>query len=153
MESKGESEHFLEILEHVEILDILEIPRVKKDPVRNDPFVRCQPVEDVADICWRLCLVSHCSAIGDTVSCDGPCSSIDFRGKLVLRYPSKACLWIAMGHFYGKKWGVAAIVCDTTENTVRLGYCYTCLAIGGLSVNSPALILSKKSGIFLAKIT
>ena len=27
--------------------------------------------------------------------------------------------------------GVAAIVCDATENTVRQGYCYTCLAIGG----------------------
>ena len=27
--------------------------------------------------------------------------------------------------------GVAAIVCDTTGNTVRQGYCYTCLAIGG----------------------
>ena len=25
----------------------------------------------------------------------------------------------------------AAIVCDTTECTVRQGYCYTCLAIGG----------------------
>ena len=27
--------------------------------------------------------------------------------------------------------GAAAIVCDTTGNTVREGYCYTCLAIGG----------------------
>ena len=27
--------------------------------------------------------------------------------------------------------GVAAIVCDTTENTVRQGYCYTCLARSG----------------------
>ena len=31
---------------------------------------------------------------------------------------SKACLWIAIDHFYGKKWGVAAIVCDTTGNSV-----------------------------------
>ena len=29
------------------------------------------------------------------------------------------------------KGGVAAIVCDTTGNAVRQGYCYTCLAIGG----------------------
>ena len=27
--------------------------------------------------------------------------------------------------------GVAAIVCDTTGNTVRQRYCYTCLAMGG----------------------
>ena len=26
---------------------------------------------------------------------------------------------------------VAAIVCDTAGNTVRQGYCYTCLAMGG----------------------
>ena len=35
--------------------------------------------------------------------------------------PSKAILW-----------GVAAIVCDTTENTERQEYCYTCLAMGGV---------------------
>ena len=35
--------------------------------------------------------------------------------------------------------GIAAIVCDTTGNTVRQGYCYTCLAIGGgISVGSPS---------------
>ena len=33
--------------------------------------------------------------------------------------------------------GVAAIVCDTTGNTVRQGCCYTCLAIrGDISVGS-----------------
>ena len=32
-------------------------------------------------------LVSHYSAIGDTISCDAPCSAIGFRGKLFLRYP------------------------------------------------------------------
>ena len=32
-------------------------------------------------------------------------STIGFRGKLFLRYaPCKACLWIAKGHFYGKKY-------------------------------------------------
>ena len=51
---------------------------------------------------WQLLfLVSHYSAIGSTISCDAPYSA------------------------------VAAIVCDTTENTMRQGYCYTCLAIGG----------------------
>ena len=30
------------------------------------------------------------------------------------------------------KGGIAAIVCDTTGNAVRQGYCYTCLAIGGV---------------------
>ena len=31
-------------------------------------------------------LVSHYSAIGDTISCDAPYSAIGFRGKLFLRY-------------------------------------------------------------------
>ena len=47
---------------------------------------------------------SNYSVIGDTISCDAPYSAIGFRGKLFLRYPPcKACLWIAIGHFYGKK--------------------------------------------------
>ena len=33
------------------------------------------------------CSVSHYSAIGDTISCDAPDSTIGFRGKLLLRYP------------------------------------------------------------------
>ena len=32
-------------------------------------------------------LVSHYSAIGDTISCDAPYSAIGCRGKLSLRYP------------------------------------------------------------------
>ena len=32
-------------------------------------------------------LVSHYSAIGDTISCDAPYSAIGFRGKLFLQYP------------------------------------------------------------------
>ena len=32
-------------------------------------------------------LVSHYSAIGDTISCDAPCSAIGFRGKFFLRCP------------------------------------------------------------------
>ena len=55
-----------------------------------------------------------------------------FRGKFFLRClpPSKASLGIAIGHSYGKKWGIAAIVCDTTENAVRQGSCNRCLAMG-----------------------
>ena len=54
-------------------------------------------------------LVSHNSAIGDTISCNAPCSAIGFRGKLFLQYPpSKACLWIAIGHLYRKKWGCSS---------------------------------------------
>ena len=34
--------------------------------------------------------------------------------------------------FTERSGGVAAIVCDTAGNTVRQGYCYTCLAIGGV---------------------
>ena len=37
--------------------------------------------------------------------------------------------------------GVATIVCDTTENAVRQGLCYRCLAIGGISVGSPITML------------
>ena len=54
-------------------------------------------------------LVSHYSAIGDTISRDAPYRAIGFRGKLLLRYPlSKACLWTTIGHFFGKKWGCSS---------------------------------------------
>ena len=54
-------------------------------------------------------LVSRYSTIGDTISCDAPYSAIGFRGKLFLRYPpSKVCLWTAIGHFEGKKWGCSS---------------------------------------------
>ena len=77
-------------------------------------------------------LVSHYSAIGDTISCDAPYSAIGFKAKLFLRSPPcKAWLWIAIAIFMERSGGAAAIVCDTTENTVRQGYCYTCLVIGG----------------------
>ena len=60
-------------------------------------------------VCPLISLVSHYSAIGDTISCDAPYSAIGFRGKLFLRYPpSKACLWIAIGQFYRKKWGYSS---------------------------------------------
>ena len=54
-------------------------------------------------------LVSHYSAIGDTVSCDAPYSAMGFRGKFFLRCPPCwVSLWIAIGHFYGKKWGCSS---------------------------------------------
>ena len=36
---------------------------------------------------FRRNLVSHYSAIGDSISCDAPYSAIGFRAKLLLRYP------------------------------------------------------------------
>ena len=57
-----------------------------------------------------------------------------FRGKLFLRYPPLLGLPLDRDRPFQNKQrsgGVAAIVCDTTGNTVRQGYCYTCLAIGG----------------------
>ena len=53
-------------------------------------------------------LVSHKSAIGDTISCDAPYSAIGFRGNFFfLRCPpSKACLWITIDHFMRKEVGV-----------------------------------------------
>ena len=54
-------------------------------------------------------LVSHYSAIGDTISCDAPYSAMGFRGKLFLRYPPfLACLLTAIGHLQGKKWGCSS---------------------------------------------
>ena len=37
-------------------------------------------------------LVSHYSAIGDTISCDAPYSAIGFRGELFLRFSNVA--WV-----------------------------------------------------------
>ena len=83
-------------------------------------------------------LVSHYSAIGDTISCDAPYSAIGFRGKFFLQYPlARSVFGLRSAIFKERSGGVAAIVCDTTGNTVRQGYCYTCLAIGGgVSVRS-----------------
>ena len=59
-------------------------------------------------------------------------SAIGFRGKLFLRHPfPKPVFGLQYAFFKERSGGVAAIVCDTTGNTVRQGYCYTCLAIGG----------------------
>ena len=56
-----------------------------------------------------MLLVSHYSAIGDTISCDAPYSAIGFRGKLFLQYPPcQVCLRIVIGHFYRKKWGCSS---------------------------------------------
>ena len=54
---------------------------------------------------WRV----RDSASGDSISCDAPYSAIGFRGKLSLRWPPLlGCLWIAIGHFQGKKWGCSS---------------------------------------------
>ena len=80
-------------------------------------------------------LMSHYRAIGDTISCDAPCSATGFRGKLFLRYrPPLQGLpldWDRPFFLTERSGGVAAIVCDTRENAVQQGYCYTCPAIGG----------------------
>ena len=76
--------------------------------------------------------MSHYSAIGDTISCDAPYGAIGFRGKFFLRCPpSKACLWIAIGHFYLRK-EVGSDSLRYHRSTVRQVYCYTCLAMGGV---------------------
>ena len=74
-------------------------------------------------------LVSCCSAIGDTISCDAPYSAIGFRGKFFLRCPLvRPVFGLRQAIFTERSEGVAAIVCDTTGNTVRQGYCYTCVS-------------------------
>ena len=92
-------------------------------------------------------LVSHYSAIGDTISCDAPYSAIGFRGMLLCDAPLvRPVFGLRQAIFKERSGGVAAIVCDTTGNTVRQGYCYTCLAIGGgISVGS----LSQVSKLYI----
>ena len=53
VENKGESEHFLEILENLEIFEILE---KKKDAFRNDPFFRSRVFQIVVGKCCRSTL-------------------------------------------------------------------------------------------------
>ena len=53
VEKKGDSDHFLEILENLDILPILEISPVKR-PFRNDPFFRSLLVG---------CFLSHKSSL------------------------------------------------------------------------------------------
>ena len=56
-------------------------------------FFECSPLDVFPFSPGFLCLMSHYSAIGDTISCDAPYSAIGFRAKLFLRCPpSKACL-------------------------------------------------------------
>ena len=51
--------------------------------------------------------------------------------------PPRPVFGLRWATFTERSRGVAAIVCDTTANTVRQGYCYTCLAIGrGIWVGS-----------------
>ena len=80
----------------------------------------------------RARLVSHYSAICNTISCDAPYSGIVFRGKFFCDARLvRPVFGTAIVDFKERSVGVAAIVCDTTGNTVRQGYCYTCLAIAG----------------------
>ena len=73
--------------------------------------------------CKRFWLVSHYSAIGDTISCGAPSSAIGFRGKLCLRYspPPRPVFGLRKAIFTERSGGVAAIVYDITENTARHG--------------------------------
>ena len=66
--------------------------------------------------------------------CDAPYTAIGFRGTFFLRCPpSQACLWLATGHLYGKKWGCSSeslryhkkTLCDrgiTTSVSQKGGY-------------------------------
>ena len=59
------------------------------------------------------------------------------RYPVVVTSPLLGLSLDAIGHFKERSGGVPATVCDTTGNTVRQGYSYTCLAIGrGTSVGS-----------------
>ena len=43
--------------------------------------------------------------------------------------PLLGLFWIAIGHFYGLKWGCRSDSLRYHRNTVRQGYCHTCLAM------------------------
>ena len=52
----------------------------------------------------------------------------------VILLPSKACLWIAIGHFYGKKWGRSRDSLRSHRKHSATGVVALCdrrLAIGG----------------------
>ena len=104
-------------------------------------------------ILLRIILVSCYSAIGDTISCDAPYSAIGFRGKLFLRYlPSKACLWIAIVHFYGKKWGCSSdsLRCHRKHSATGVLLHLSCDK-GGISVGSLRESLHVWNGYFQKK--
>ena len=62
-----------------------------------------------------------------------PQKGVSNRGKFFLRCPlARSVFGLRWAIFMESKGGVAAIVCDTTGNAVRQGYCNTCLAIGGV---------------------
>ena len=88
-------------------------PRHEETKPRKGRIIMCE-----FSVPNSLRLVFHFCAIGDAISGDAPCSAIGFRGKP----------FFVIG---------PAIVGDSTGNTVRQGYCYTCLGIGeGISVGS-----------------
>ena len=92
--------------------------------------------------------MSHHTTIGDTISCNAPYSVIGFRGRLFLRYPpSKACLWTAIALFYGKKWGVAAIVCDRGKKSTV--YTTTMAPLFSQSVARPRGHRAKKTMVYI----
>ena len=93
-------------------------------------------------------LVSHFCAIGDTISCDAPYSTIGFRAKFFLRCPPcYSCLWIAIGHLYAKKWGCSGYFGRVTKialpsftlsrhTSFPPSPCHS-LALPGLTLSSP----------------
>ena len=95
-----------------------------------------------ASACWLAfpyssegspeCLSVPFSAIGDTISCDAPYSAIQRPAFLAIPPLLGLSSDCNRPFFTERSGGVAAIVCDATGNTVRQGYCYTCLAMGGL---------------------
>ena len=72
------------------------------DPQKQEDFSYIETLDN-----FPSGFVSHYSTIGDAISCDAPHKrAIGFRGKFFVRCPPcQVCLWIAIGHFYRKKWG------------------------------------------------
>ena len=75
-------------------------------------------------------LLSHYSATGDTIPRGTPYSA-RLQGQAFLRYLSSKGLSLDCGRAFLGSGGVAAIVCDATEDTVRQRR-DRCLAIGGV---------------------
>ena len=95
------------------------------------------------------------STIGDTISCDAPYSAIDFRGKLFLRSPpSKACLWLAIGYLYGKKWGCSS---DSLRNHRKHSATGILLHLsrdsGGISVGSQSNLRLTMGPVLICPLT
>ena len=118
----------------------LQLAFARRSPIALPPLEEARQALPMTLLCLDGPLVSHYSGIlAILFHAMPPRGAIGFRGELCCDVPPQGLsLDCDRPFFMERSGGVAAIVCDTTENTVRKEYCYTCLAMGGgvISVGS-----------------